>query len=191
MMRRVKEQPKNCPSCGAPVVSEICAYCGTATGLHTATADMEYPVLECKEATMNFWTVCFPMIFAVAFGIGGLIPIIISLVGYESGVALIVGMPFMLISFGALIFVIRTVSRYMKVKRHGQTIRATVYGYMDDHVLLNNRPAQIVKLLIQTRNGPRFIMYQLGSTLKPYKINDRIDVMVYGKYFLICKEQNG
>ena len=189
-MRNMNEQPKNCPSCGAPVVSEICAYCGTATGLHTASADMEYPVLECKEATLNFWTVFFPMIFAVMFGIGALIPATISLIGHGNGGVLLIGAPFLLISLGALTFVLSTVSRYLKVKRHGETIRATVYGYMDDNVLLNNRPAQIVKLLIQTQNGPRFVMYQLGSTVKPYKVNDRIDIMVYGKYFLICKEQN-
>ena len=42
---RMKNQKRNCPSCGAPIVSEICTYCGTATGLNTAEADMEhYPV---------------------------------------------------------------------------------------------------------------------------------------------------
>ena len=58
-MENRKEEKKYCPSCGAPIVSEVCAYCGTPTGLSTAEADMEYPVLECKEATLNFWTVFF------------------------------------------------------------------------------------------------------------------------------------
>ena len=189
-MRKMNEyqQQKNCPSCGAPIVSEICAYCGSATGLQTASADMEYPVLECKEATMNFWTICFPMIFAVAFGFSGLAMMVFSLAAHES-VMLITGAPFALIGFAALFFVLRTVSRYVKVKKHGETIRATVYGYMDDNVLLNNRPAQVVKLLIQTQNGPRFIMYQLGNTMRPYKINERVDIMVYENYFLICKNR--
>ena len=43
-MRPTNPQEK-CPSCGAPIVSEICAYCGAMTGLNTAKADMEYPVL--------------------------------------------------------------------------------------------------------------------------------------------------
>ena len=73
-MRPVKQQ-KNCPSCGAPIVSEICQYCGVATGLNTAEAQMEYPVLECKEATLGFWTIWFPMIFVVAFGLSGIIMI--------------------------------------------------------------------------------------------------------------------
>ena len=65
---RVKNRQKTCSACGAPIVSEICAYCGTATGINTVEADMEYPIIKCKEATINFWTVVFPMIFAVAFG---------------------------------------------------------------------------------------------------------------------------
>ena len=84
---------------------------------------------------------------------------------------------------------LRTLLRYAKVKKRGERIRATVYGYMDDHVLINDRPAQIVKLLIQTSAGPRFILYQLGNTLRPYGVNDTVDIMVYGDYFLICKDK--
>lgn len=190
-MKKIKtrNQQKNCPSCGAPIVSEICAYCGTATGLQTASADMEYPVLECKEATINFWTISFPLIFAAAFGISGLIMLIIAGMGYRNTVFLLVGIPFFLIGAGALFLVLRTVFRYVKVKKHGKRIRATVYGYLDDNVMINNQPAQVVKLLVQTPNGPRFILYQLGNTLKPYGINDSIDIMVYQELFMICKNK--
>lgn len=182
-------QQKSCPSCGAAVTSEICPYCGNATGVSTAEADMEYPVLECKEAVMNFWTLWFPMIFAAAFGISGLIVMSIAVKGYGIDRLLIIGLPFLLIGSAALFFVLRTVLRSVKVRSNGKTIQATVYGYMDDHVLINGRPAQIVKLLVQTTEGPRFILYQLGNTLKPYGINDRIDVQVYRNYFLICKNK--
>lgn len=66
-------------------------------------------------------------------------------------------------------------------------MQATVYGYMDDNVLINGRPAQIVKLLVQTPRGPRFILYQLGDTLKRYGVNDSVDIMMYENYFMICK----
>lgn len=178
-----------CPSCGAPAVSEICPYCGTATGLNTAEADMEYPVLDCKEATLSFWTVWFPMIFAVAFGVPGIIMLLIAIVGFGEGILLLVGGPFLLVGIVATVLVIRTLSRYMKVKTKGKNIQATVYGYMDDELLINNMPAQIVKLLVQTPNGPRFILYQLGNTKKPYGINDNIDIMVYQNYFMICKNK--
>ena len=63
----------NCKNCGAPVTSEICPYCGSMTGLNTAKADMEYPVLECKEVNIGFWNVIFPGIFFVMFGLIGLV----------------------------------------------------------------------------------------------------------------------
>lgn len=182
---RPTNQQKNCPSCGAPIVSEICAYCGRATGLNTVEADMEYPVLECKEAILSFWTLWFPMIFAVSFGIAGLCMMAFSVVGYMKLSLMLMGIPFFLIGLVAFIFVFRTVSRYIKVKTKGTRIRATVYGYMDDNVLINGRPSQVVKLLIHTSEGPRFILYQLGNTFKPYGINDSIEVMVYQNYFMI------
>ena len=182
-----RNQKKYCPSCGAPIVSEICSYCGTATGLDTARADMEYLVMECKEATINFWTVVFPMIFAVSFGIASLIVLTIVVTGFGNNSILLIGVPFFLIGTAALFFALRTISRYVKVKKHGKRMQATVYGYMDDNVLINNRPAQIVKLLVQTPQGPRFILYQLGDTLKVYGINDTVDILMYQNYFMICK----
>ncbi len=182
-------QQINCPSCGAPAVSEVCAYCGNATGLNTAETKMEYPVLECKEATLNFWTVWFPMIFVMAFGMAGLGVVIPSITGIGESSMLLLGVPFLLIGIVALFLVLRTIARYIKVKMSGKVIRATVYGYMDDGVLINNRPAQIVKLLVQTPTGPRFILYQLGDTLRPYGINENIDIMVYKNYFMIRKNQ--
>lgn len=186
MRKRTGIQGKTCPSCGAPIVSEICAYCGSPTGLNTAEADMEYPVLECKEATVNFWTLWFPMIFAAAFGIPGLIMLVIGATGYAMGSLFLIGLPFALIGAVALFLTLRTVARHVKVKTHGKTIQAVVYGYMDDNVLINGRPAQIVKLLVQTPDGPHFLLYQLGDTVKPYGIHDKIDIMVHQDHFLIC-----
>ena len=150
---------------------------------------MEYPVLECKEVTLNFWTIWFPMIFAVAFGIPGLTVLSICLFGYGGVTMSFVGIPFVMIGAVAAWFVLRTVSRYRKVKRHGKRIQGTVYGYMDDNVLLNDRPAQVVKLLVQTSDGPRFILYQLATTAKPYGVQDKIDLMVYENCFMICKDR--
>ncbi len=127
----------NCQACGAPVTSEICPYCGNATGLNTATANMEYPVLECKEANLTFTNL---------------------------GIFIIFALPFLAVGIGT--------------------------GYMDDNVLINDRPAQIVKLLVQTPEGPRFIMYQLGDTKRPYGVNSRIQLKVYRNYFMIDKDSN-
>ena len=72
-MRNIdNDNVKHCVNCGAPATSEICPYCRCATGLDTWKSDMEYPVIDCKEANISFWTFVFPMIFAVSFGMAGL-----------------------------------------------------------------------------------------------------------------------
>ncbi len=182
-------QPKNCPSCGAPVVSEICAYCGMPTGLNTSEADMEFPVLDCKEVVMNFWTIWFPMIFAGAFGVPGFIMLMIYILAFRNYIILLLGIPFLLVGIAASFFVIRTILRYVKVKTRGKIIQGTVYGYIDDNFTINSQPAQIIKLLVQTADGPRFILYQLGTTLRPYGIHAKIDILVYQNLFMIYKKK--
>lgn len=147
---------------------------------------MEYPVLQCKSVTMNFWSVWFPMIFAAVFGISGLIVLVIG-ASVANIMLFMIGIPFFLIGAVSLFLVLRTLSRYMKVKTRGTTIQATVYGYIDYSVLINGRPAQIVKLLVHTPDGPRFILYRLGDTLKRYGINDNIDITVYQDHFMISE----
>lgn len=186
---RPMSQPENCPSCGAPVTSEICPYCGTPTGLDTARADMEYPVIECKEASLDFWNVCFPAIFAVAFGFAGSTPIIASIVSGEGLIPALISIPFLLVGIVAAFLVIRAVLRYIKIKTNGKKMKATVYGYMNDDVLINGYPAQIVKLLVQTPSGPRFILYQLGHTRQPYGVNDQLNILVYQNCFMIDKSR--
>lgn len=184
-MRNTEENINmHCPNCGAPVTTEICQYCHAITGLNTKSANMEYPVIECKEANIGFWTVAFPMIFAVSFGIPGIaIPIVIGDVR-----AILFASLFAIIGITAFIISLTSVIRYVKLKNNGKEIAATVYGYMDDNVLLNGAPAQIVKLLVDTNDGLKFILYQLGSTNQPYKINSKIKLKVYKNYFCIVKE---
>ena len=178
-----------CPNCGAPISTEICPYCQSITGLDTQNANMEYPVIECKETTISFWTTVFPAIFAVSFGFFGFIfPLIFLLSGVEySFIIVLISIPFVIIGLVASIIVFRNIFRYFLVKTKGKEIEATVYGYMNDNLYLNDEPAQIVKLLINTKEGYRFILYQLGSTKHPYKINSKIKLMVYEDKFLILK----
>lgn len=174
----------HCPNCGAPVTTEICQYCHAITGLDTNSANMEYPVIDCKEANLGFWSVGFPMIFAIFFGMPGIvIPIAIG----DIRSALFASL-FAITGITAFIIALNTFIRYLKVNNKGKEIEATVYGYMDDKVLLNGRPAQIVKLLVDTNDGLKFILYQLGNIDQPYKVNSKIKLKVYKNYFLIVKD---
>ena len=181
---------KKCPNCGAPLTTEICPYCHNATGLDTAKADMEYPVIECKEASINFWNFWFPMIFAVSFGFFGFIfPLIFILADPSSALMVILFCSiFGIIGVNAFVIAIKQVIRSNKVKQKGKEIEAIVYGYMDDNILLNGTPAQIVKLLVTTKDGKRFILYQLKDTAHPYKINSRIKLLVYKDIFMVKKD---
>lgn len=179
---------RNCSSCGAPITTEVCPYCNNMTGLDTKYADMEYPVIECKEASVGFWSVMFPMIFALSFGFAGLVmPIIFLLIGGEEFPLpmILFFIPFAAIGIGAFVIGIKPILRYLSLKKHGKDIYATVYGYMDDNVLLNGNPAQIVKLLVQSNDGPKFILYQLGDIKQPFKVNSQIKLKVYKDIFLI------
>ena len=163
----------NCKNCGAPVTSEICPYCGSLTGLNTAKADMEYPVLECKEVNIGFWNVAFPAIFFVMFGIIGVVmPLSLykisknisinddNLSSFTSigkpalyGLAthmLIVILPFLIICIVAFVIMIKPIIRLLMVKIHGKKIQGTVYGYMDDNYLLNGIHAQTCNILVQS-----------------------------------------
>ena len=189
MMQNLEK--KHCPNCGAPITTEICPYYGVETGIDTRTADMEYPVIECKEAHIGFWTVVFPMIFAVSFGFFGLImPIGLLFDGREKVGSLILTFGlFGIIGIVAFVIAIKPIIRYFQIQIHGKEIEATVYGYMNDNVHLNDLPAQIVKLLLETKEGPRFILYQLGDVKQPYKINSKIKLKVYQDKFLIVKDK--
>ena len=203
----MESQTINCRNCGAPVTSEICPYCGSMTGLVTAHANMDYPVLECKEANIGFWNVVFPGIFFLVFGvIGSIVTIFVSRVSKEmtatvtnytgerftttfSGAMMLPGIIPMIIGLIAFIIMMIPLIRYMMIKLKGKKISGTVYGYVDDNILINGVPAQTVKLLVQSPDGPRFIMYQLGKTDHPYGINTQIDLYVYNNYFMIDKSK--
>lgn len=186
---KVNIKEKHCSNCGAPLTTEICPYCYVATGLDTEYADMEYPVIECKEAVINFWNVGFPMIFAFAFGFGAfMFSFPVFLIGSDDSMNyLFLGVGIFIGLLGILAFVIAMIptSRYIFIELRGKKIDATVYGYMNDNLLINGMPAQIVKLLVSTNDGLKFILYQLGDVKQPFKINSKIELKVYKDIFLI------
>ena len=178
---------KSCSNCGAPITTEICPYCNAMTGLDTKYADMEYPVIECKEANVGFWNVVFPMIFAFAFGGSGIFFPLIFIMADPEMFKMAIPMFIMPLIIGIVAFVIgiKPILRLFSIKTSGKDIEATVYGYMDDNMIINGNPAQIVKLLVHTNDGPKFILYQLGDIKQPFKINSQIRLKVYKDIFLI------
>ena len=178
-----------CPNCGAPVVSEVCQYCGALTGINTDEADMLYPSLDVKEAHFTFWNTIFPGIFAIMFGFFGFIfPLIFNSFGEGDNFVKIICIPFALIGLGALFIILKTVYYNIVVSTKGEAIEGTVYGYMDDNITYNGVPGQKMKILIRTMSGNKFLLYSLHSPDRPYPVNDRIKLKVYKDMCKIYKQ---
>ena len=178
----------NCPNCGAPITTEICPYCNTATGINTATANMEFPVIECREANLGFFNTVFPLFFAIPFGFFGFVfPFLMADEDIKN--VSIMFFLFGLVGLVALSIVIYNVGKYILVKTNGKEIDGIVYGYMADNMLINGNPAQIVKIKVITDEGPKFILYQTGDIKQPFEINSSIKLKVYKNIFRIETEK--
>lgn len=180
-----------CPNCGAAVTTEICEYCHAKTGLDTNKADMEYPVIECKEVNLGAPGFIIALIMFLSFGFFGFLMPIIFVAGNmdEFPIFLLFFIPFALVSLIFLVIVLIPVIRYIKVKTRGKNIDATVYGYMLDEHSVSGGQDQVVKLKVETNDGPKFILYQLGHSQKLYKVNSIIKLKVYKDIFMIVKEK--
>ncbi len=181
-----------CKNCRAPVSTELCPYCGNVTGLNSAQAYMDCPELECKEANVNFWTVLFPLVFALAFTFAGGALIVVAVrgeIGADSWILWLMSLPFLAVGISSWGSVVRPVINWVLITRRGKYIEGIVCGYLDDDVTLNDRPAQIVKILVDTPNGKRYIKYQLGTADRPYGINQTIGLWVYRDRFMIDKKK--
>ncbi len=165
-----------CKNCGAVVKSEICPYCGFATGIDMLKLHPEYPVFECREVHLSFWTLGFPAVFAVAF-------IIFTGVG-------IFLMPLLAIVFGlggiiATYIVASRLIGYLIVKLFGRRVEGIVYGYVEDNFIYNNKVGKVAKILIDTKKGKKFVMYQLGDTFEAYGVNSTVRLRFFGNLFMI------
>ena len=187
------EDVRNCPKCGAPILSEVCQFCGTYIG-KVATADLtpEYPVVECKLAKIGFWTVGFPLMFGGIFSCAS-IPLIWAsdlMDKADSPVPMKVFLiPFILIGLISLGFALYRIFRTIQVKKSGTQRSGVVYGYMDDTVAYNGVNGQKVKILVDTSEGKKFILVPLGTTSKPYEVNSAVDVKLLDKWAAILPKK--
>ncbi|MBQ9573129.1 MAG: hypothetical protein IJR22_07055 [Acidaminococcaceae bacterium] len=181
---------KVCKNCGAPVLSEVCQYCGCRVdSADTAKLSAEYETLDCKTADLTFWNTVFAGIFSVTFSFVGFLPL------WLDSVAMNADRPprffffiFAVVGVGATVIVIYSLYKYVLVSLKGKEITGIVYGYMDDVINYNHRPGQVCKILVETLKGKRFIYYSLQGTNKPYPINEKVRLKVYKNYFRIVKK---
>lgn len=184
----------SCPNCGATVSTEICPYCNAPTGINNIVQDVQNneAVINCKEANINYFGIVFPLIFAIIFGFFGFgMPLIFAMIDIEGlRVAIAVCTIFAMVSIVATLIVIKNLVRFLIIKIKGEEINGIVCGYMNDNLFINNVPAQIVKVRIDTPEGPKIALYQTKDVNRPYGINQTIKLKVYKDIYYIEPHQN-
>ncbi len=170
-------EPRICPRCGAPILSEVCQYCGTYYGeVSTQELASEYPTVECTLAKFTLFGTLFPLIFAMC-PVLMVCKYILEPDDMTEGVFSIVVVG--IIGLVATIFLVRNIWAVLSVFFMGKTMNGIVYGYMDDTVSYNDRPGQKIKILVDTGEGKRFILLPLANTTKPYPVNGPVIVKAY------------
>jgi len=180
----IENEPINCKSCGAMVTEDVCPYCGNLTGITIWNTEPNYPTTECKACLLNFWNIGFPTIFCGISGILGIATLIQMLQEGEMAAAGGSFVPILIGVVGAVI-VIRNLLRHRTVRTRGDYITAKVIGYTNDNFVVNGSPTQVVKLLVETRDGPRVLLYRLGKTNRPYSVNSELKLLVYKDLIII------
>lgn len=182
MKKNIKTKCKNC---GAPVTTEICEYCNSPTGIETKNVAMEYPMMECKSASVTT-AMKFTVFMGLSFFAAGLYISYLWYIGspeYTGGLIeciFTLGISLILSVIGLIPMV-----RSLILKLFGKETEATVYGYLNDSLYINDMPAQVVKLLITTKQGPKFILYKLNDINKPFKVNSKIKIKVFRNIFQV------
>lgn len=182
-----KKSKYTCANCGAPIKSEICQYCNSKTEIPTEYADMEYPVIKCKETNLGIFNVIFPILFSFVFGFAGFMcTVFTNTVNEVSGNNNFnIGIIFFTIALGIFTIAAIPLSRYILIRAFGKETKAIVYGYMDGDIFINGQPTQVVKLLIDTDDGKKLILYKLADISRPYNVNGIIKIYRCKNIFML------
>ena len=181
-----------CKECGSPVSGDVCPKCNTPLNVETKPIEkeLEYPTIECEEITLDFWSIGFPIIFAVSFGFFGIFMPIIFVLTTDEGFWQIApfSIPFALVGIIAFIIAMRPLIRLLILNINGKTIEGTVHGYKDDKSLyINGEVAQTMIILVDTDEGKKYLLYQLNSTKQSYLIDSKLTLIEYKKLYRIKK----
>lgn len=183
----------NCQNCGAHVTTEICPYCKAKTGIDQNLVNLEFPVLEYETLSDDLTGIYIVLGLLSIFLLIGLSLPISFIVMDESIIFNIVGIFFLImeliIILPIIVKIISELFRYKSIEKNGKTLEAIVYGYIDDKYSPMGSDCKIVKLLVETEEGKRFILFKLNSQLRKYKIGSKINLKLRENQCMISKEK--
>ena len=180
-----------CNKCGKLVITEICPDCGAANGLENIKTDYDFPEIKCNDTNITkeyyvlfvitsivilFWLYINSILWRLFIDKEGFIFGLI----YNSFMIAIINM--------FLTPIIKQYKTCMDIEDNGIEIEGIVYGteYKCSNLRNSTVTYTIFKILVETKNGYRFVLYKMQNTNKKYKVNTKLKLKEHkGKYMLI------
>lgn len=180
-----------CNKCGKLVKTEICPDCGAANGLENIKTDYDFPKIKCDDTNITkeyyvlfvitsivilFWLYVNSVLWGLFIHKDGFLFGLI----YNSFMIAIINM--------FLTPIIKQYKTCMDIEDNGTEIEGIVYGteYKGSNLRGSTVTYTIFKILVETKNGYRFVLYKMQNTNKKYKVNTKLKLKEHkGKYMLI------
>ena len=180
-----------CNNCGKLVKTEICPDCGAANGLENIKTDYDFPKIKCDDTNITkeyyvlfvitsivilFWLYVNSVLWGLFIDKDGFLFGLI----YNSFMIAIINM--------FLTPIIKQYKTCMDIEDNGKEIEGIVYGteYKGSNLRNSTVTYTIFKILVETKNGYRFVLYKMQNTNKKYKVNTKLKLKEHkGKYMLI------
>ena len=180
-----------CNNCGKLVKTEICPDCGAANGLENIKTDYDFPKIKCDDTNITkeyyvlfvitsivilFWLYVNSVLWGLFIHKDGFLFGLI----YNSFMIAIINM--------FLTPIIKQYKTCMDIEDNGKEIEGIVYGteYKGSNLRGSTVTYTIFKILVETKNGYRFVLYKMQNTNKKYKVNTKLKLKEHkGKYMLI------
>ena len=163
----------------------------------------DYPIIECLEARIAHEEIIELVLGVFLMFVGFISPVIFylnqlnNMSNSNPPTGLIQIFISMLVAFsvfgimGLVFFVnfMKPVIMIITINKKGKEKEATVLEYIDDDDSIDDFPTQVVKLLVEDKEKPIYIYYQLGTTKRPYPLNTKIKIKMYKHIFRIIEEK--
>lgn len=183
------QQAYVCPHCGARVVGEICEYCGSTTGIETATATMLYPELKVLDYTYKTQEGRFLLLFTAMWeGITTVVSLGFLAFAFAPGesfggvsIGLFVGPMlgfFHIIGISIGIRGLALLHKRKTILSKGRTLEATCFGFTDS----------AIKWLVEYNGNPMFMFTPRSADHREYQVGWKMDYKELG--CSVCAVEN-
>ena len=180
-----------CNNCGKLVKTEICPDCGAANGLENIKTDYDFPKIKCDDTniTKEYYVLFVITSIVILFWLyinSVLWRLFIDKEGFLFG---LIYNSFMIAIINMFLTpIIKQYKTCMDIEDNGTEIEGIVYGteYKGSNLRGSTVTYTIFKILVETKNGYRFVLYKMQNTNKKYKVNTKLKLKEHnGKYMLI------